>query len=235
MERTRDLACLGGNHAVTQSMHLGTKKKLEYNKFYILIRLILSSCSYAFLYDLIRLSIIIALQASNEAYRNIKCPYRRISPRQNDNSIFSVLCISLLITSVALSWTVDLILLSGDVHPNPGPDSVTSLADLSVSNSVNSFSALANHLSIMHLNIQSILPKLDLIKCESLAYDVLVFSESWLKPVTAMINYLLKRFIRRSEQTGSVVLAGELSFTLDSVSYVNVEMIWKLTTWKPSG
>ena len=31
------------------------------------------------------------------------------------------------------------------------------------------------------MNIQSILPKLDLIKCEAEAYDVLVFSESWLK------------------------------------------------------
>ena len=89
---------------------------------------------------------------------------------------------------------MDLILLNGDVHPNPGPDSVTSLADLSVSNSVNSFSALANHLSIMHLNIQSILPKLDLIKCESLAYDVLVFSESWLKPVTANDKLLIEAF-----------------------------------------
>ena len=113
-----------------------------------------------------------------------------MSPRQNDNSIFSVLCISLLITSVVLSWTVDLILLSGDVHPNPGPDSGTSLADFSVSNSVNSFSALANHLSIIHLNLQSILPELDLIKCESLAYDVLVFSESWLKPVTRPVSFL---------------------------------------------
>ena len=117
MEHTRDLASLGGNLAVTQSMHLGTKKKLEYNKFYILILLILSSCSYAFLYDLTCLSIIIAVQASNEAYRNIKCPYKRMSPRQNDNSIFSVLCISLLITSVVLSWTVDLILLSGPQLP----------------------------------------------------------------------------------------------------------------------
>ena len=89
MKRTRDLASLGGNLAVTQSMHLGTKKKLEYNKFYILILLFLSSCSYAFLYDLTCLSIIIALQASNEAYRNIKCPYKRMSPRQNENSIFS--------------------------------------------------------------------------------------------------------------------------------------------------
>ena len=56
MDSTRDLASLDGNLAVTQSMYLGTKKKLEYNKFYILILLILSSCSYAFLYDLAYLS-----------------------------------------------------------------------------------------------------------------------------------------------------------------------------------
>ena len=46
----------------------------------------------------------------------------------------------------------------------------------------------------MHLNIQSILPKLDLIKCESPAYDVLVFSESWLKPVTANDKLLIEAF-----------------------------------------
>ena len=73
MESTHDLASLGGNLAVMQSMHLGTKKKLKYNKFYIiLILLILSSCSYAFLYDLTCLSIILAIQASNKAYLAIQ-------------------------------------------------------------------------------------------------------------------------------------------------------------------
>ena len=84
---------------------------------------------------------------------------------------------------------MDLIFLSGDVHPNPGPVYVTSLVDLSDSSSVNSFSALANH-----LNIRSILPKLNLIKCESLAYDVLVFSKSWLKTVTANDRLLIEAF-----------------------------------------
>ena len=35
---------------------------------------------------------------------------------------------------------------------------------------------------MLHLNVQSLLPKLDLIAAKSEAYDVLVFSESWLKP-----------------------------------------------------
>ena len=65
---------------------------------------------------------------------------------------------------------------------NPGPDSVDGSTDSSLNSTVSSIDFLSNHLSIFHLNIQSILPKLDLIKCEAEAYDVLVFSESWLKP-----------------------------------------------------
>ena len=86
----RELASLGGNLAVTQSVHLGTKKKLLYDKFYILVLLILSSFSYAFQYDLTCLSIIIDLQARNETYRNIKHPYRmrsRINDKRQSDSI----------------------------------------------------------------------------------------------------------------------------------------------------
>ena len=64
---------------------------------------------------------------------------------------------------------------------NPGPDSVNGSTDSSLNSTDSSIDFLSNHLSIFHLNIQSILPKLDLIKCETEA-DVLVFSESWLKP-----------------------------------------------------
>ena len=68
----------------------------------------------------------------------------------------------------------------GDVELSPGPDSVDGITDSSLNSTVSSIGFLSNHLSIFHLNIQNILPKLDLIKCD--AYDVLVFSESWLKP-----------------------------------------------------
>ncbi|MEW8545738.1 MAG: reverse transcriptase domain-containing protein, partial [Candidatus Thiodiazotropha sp.] len=68
------------------------------------------------------------------------------------------------------------------MEKNPGPSSVEGSADSSTNSSFSSVEMLSNHLSIFHLNIQSIVPKLDLIKCEADAYDVLVFSESWLKP-----------------------------------------------------
>ena len=72
-----------------------------------------------------------------------------------------------------------IVILSGDVELNPGSGSVEGDSDSSCDNS---FEILANHLSILHLNVQSLLPKLDLIAAESEAYNVLVFSESWLKP-----------------------------------------------------
>ena len=82
-----------------------------------------------------------------------------------------------------------IVTLSGDV--DPGPDSVEGDTDSSYKTS---FEGLANHLSIQHLNVQSLLPKLDLIAAESEAYNVLVFSESWLKPTVKNDTVSLSNF-----------------------------------------
>ena len=101
----------------------------------------------------------------------------------------------LLIVAVLTSWMIFLTLLSGDIEVNPGPDSVEGSADSSSDSSISSMEVLSNHLSIFHLNIQSIVPKLDLIKCEADAYDVLVFSESWLKPEVRDENISIENFL----------------------------------------
>ncbi|MCG7864732.1 MAG: endonuclease/exonuclease/phosphatase family protein [Candidatus Thiodiazotropha taylori] len=84
---------------------------------------------------------------------------------------------------------------SGDIEVNPGPGSVDGSADSSSNISLNSVEMLSNHLSILHLNIQSIVPKMDLIKCEADAYDVLVFSESWLKPEVRDGSIIIDNFL----------------------------------------
>lgn len=43
-----------------------------------------------------------------------------------------------------------------------------------------SFPPYDSHLSICHLNIQSILPKIDILLYEMQPFDILVFTESWL-------------------------------------------------------
>ena len=67
------------------------------------------------------------------------------------------------------------------MEPNPGPDSVENIS-LSSSSSAASLATLQNLFSIMHLNIQSLTPKIDLVRSESTAYDVMIFTESWLNP-----------------------------------------------------
>ena len=60
---------------------------------------------------------------------------------------------------------------------NPGPDSVDEMSlssDLSIFSSEN----LQHFFSLPHLNVQSLLPKIDLVRGESIAYDVMVFTNT---------------------------------------------------------
>lgn len=67
-----------------------------------------------------------------------------------------------------------LLLLSGNVQPNPGPDPVCL-------NTPSDFKARSG-LGIAHINIRSLLPKLDFVKIwvKSSDPDILVLSETWL-------------------------------------------------------
>ena len=81
-------------------------------------------------------------------------------------------------------WHFIFLLLCGDIEVNPslGPDSVEDSISSCETLSATSFETPSKHLCIFHLNIQNIAPKIDIIRSEADAYDVLVFSESWLKP-----------------------------------------------------
>ena len=75
-----------------------------------------------------------------------------------------------------------LLIVSG-VEQNPGPSlsesshSLSSVSDLSSDCSV-----FKNNVSFLHLNVQSIVLKLDIITAEYSSYDILSFTERWLKP-----------------------------------------------------
>ena len=158
---------------------MGCRKRVYFNGFHLLI------LTFFFIicqsnYNVEWLSIILALQRRNETYKYIKYPYIRVQVKMSDhNNLFCRnLFLSFFILVVA-TWTSFIVILGGDVEINPGPGSVEGDSD---SSNDNSFEILANHLSILHLNVQSLLPILDLIAAKSETYDVLVFSESWLKP-----------------------------------------------------
>ena len=95
--------------------------------------------------------------------------------------------------SIVIVLCTILLIISGSVHVNPGPvvdnsymSSYCSSLDSNTSthgyctNPKDMSSDFKSYLSLIHLNIQSIRPKLDIINAELSDFDVLCFTESWL-------------------------------------------------------
>ena len=98
------------------------------------------------------LRIIISLQQSNETYKHIKsCQhYIRKKSLPIRNIIFTYRYIRILLTVCFLAWLIRLLLLSGDIQPNPGPTSASSANDTNDTSfsSSDSQKIFANHPSI---------------------------------------------------------------------------------------
>ena len=111
----------------------------------------------------------------------------KISLHSNGNWNISATCL-LNILSILLS----LLIICGDIHPNPGPDinqtpnsnrsnSSISSSDVSNNSSGSSIFRTSNKkLSLVHMNSQSIRKKIDTLEIESSAYDIVCLSETWL-------------------------------------------------------
>ena len=105
-----------------------------------------------------------------------------------------------------------LLIISG-VEENAAPSlSQSSRSFSSVSDLSSDCSVLNNNVSFPHLNVQSIVQKLDIITAEYSSYDILSFTESWLKPnvndeTLKLLGYKFPPFRRdRQNKTGGGVI-----------------------------
>ena len=111
-------------------------------------------------------------------------------PKQNTNVLSYIInenrfCFHQLLNIFFKAVIVFLLIIAG-VENNPGPnppmDSITdvqsSMSDLSITSNISAM--FSSSISFLHLNIQSLVPKLDFISAEYAAFDILSFSESWL-------------------------------------------------------
>ena len=96
--------------------------------------------------------------------------------------------------------------LSGDKHPNPGPQSDSLLSS-------NISTVFPHNSNILHLNKQSILPKMDLLEAEVQNYDILVFTETWLSPQISNDDLLLENFDPRTDEIVMLELVGVSQYT----------------------
>ena len=119
-------------------------------------------------------------------------------------------------------WIGSLILLSGDIHPNPGPDGGNHSVHTSSSTDLYNFLNLPNHLSTVHCNVQSLANKVDVLISELSYFDLVSFSETWLGKSVSSQDLLFPTFHppeckdRLSDRYGGVILG-----------YINIYMeIW---------
>ena len=128
-----------------------------------------------------------------------------------------------------------LLVLSGDIHPNPGPTEGES-SDLSLcSSDIYNFLNLPNHLSTVHYNVQSMANKVDILMSEFSYFDIISFSETWLNEKCSNQNILFPTFHhperkdRLHDRYGGVIL-----YVKKTLSYIRrhdlelnrLECIW---------
>ena len=137
------------------------------------------------------MSMISALQRNKEIYKHIRINYHCNTYVPSRNLAISKTCVAIL--------TISIFNHSG----NQFFYSVGGSTDSRIDSSASHVQMLENHLSILHLNIKSIVPKLDMVKAEADLYDIhiIFFSENWLKPE------ILKTFKHRSEMIDAIVQA----------------------------
>ncbi|XP_053396163.1 uncharacterized protein LOC128556153 [Mercenaria mercenaria] len=87
----------------------------------------------------------------------------------------------------------------------------------------------------MHLNIQSLKPKIDILEIEAQPYDILIFTESWLSPATSNDDLLIPNFqtpfrCDRNDRIGGGVTIyirdGLLAKHRDDLSVAGIEALW---------
>ena len=107
-----------------------------------------------------------SLNENRHICKLIKHPYIRHYPLslKSMHNYYFVRCLNyFFITLMSLIWLMSFLLNCGDIQPNPEPLSSTSSSSEASSSSV-SLPPYDSHLSIFHLNIQSILPKIDILQ-----------------------------------------------------------------------
>ncbi len=152
------------------------------------------------------------------------------------------------LTTLTLLWIIWILtFLSGDVHPNPGPIDSNNSLDYSFSSNSSSISSqelvpdittsldISHHLSFVHYNVQSLYPKLDILRTELRDFDILAFSETWLGNEYKTDDLLFHNFKsperkdRSGDRHGGVIL-----YVRDTLFHkrrpdlelANIESIW---------
>ena len=85
-----------------------------------------------------------------------------------------------------------LLLLSGDVELNPGPNDLTENSSEISSDFFEKF--LEKSITLVHLNVQSLTNKLDIIQAEFGGFDIITLNETWIDYRSTSDDLLIQGF-----------------------------------------
>ena len=182
-----DRNCLSGYYGISVSAQfqkhrtIALKNSLLFLLPLFMYSLISTSNSSDLTVSVMKVSTSIALQRNTKHAAYITNPYaHQHSASFHNNYLFTKFLIQCFLENIF--WFYLLIILSGDVETNPGPDSVDLSSFCSSCSIDTNLSLFEQNFSVVHYNVQSLLAKVDQLQMELSHFDVIAFSETWLSP-----------------------------------------------------
>ena len=182
-----ELCCLSGYHGISVSTQFQRNRTIRFRNilhtlypfFIYMLFSALSTSSPDISVMVISISLSVQRNTIHAAF--IKSPYthqRRSSFRNNYLFTKTLICCFM----ESLFWLYLLIVLSGDIEINPGPESVDLSSPCSSCTTYINLSLFEQNFSVVHYNVQSLLAKVDQLQMELSHFDVIALSETWLSP-----------------------------------------------------
>ena len=182
-----ELSCLYGYYGITVSTQFQRNRTIRFRNilhtlypfFIYMLFSALSTSSPDFNVMVISISLFVQRNTIHAAF--FKSPYthqRRSSFR--NNYLLTKTLIGCFMES--LFWLYLLIVLSGDITINPGPENVDLSSSCSSCTTDINLSLFELNFSVVHYNVQSLLAKIDQIQMELSHFDAIALSETWLFP-----------------------------------------------------
>ena len=166
----------------------------------------------------------------------IKYPYRHVNSSSvitAENTQFMNHCLSILFSSVIVLWLFILLMRCSDIHPLPGSLSSPTSSSISSTSSI-PLPPYDNHLGICHLNVQSIVPKLDILQYEMQMFDIFFFTETWINSTIKSSDLKIVNFKEPFRGDSESRSGGVAIYVKDSIECArrcnlevqNLESVW---------
>ena len=152
------------------------------------------------------------------------------TPICNKNVRYTTFTVSIVCYFLCALYLLSILInLANDVEVNPGPGlsdpSPHNMTDSISLSATNSDPLLETNFSFVHMNIQSLISKLDIIEVELRDYSILSFTETWLKESDITSDVYLPGFQTPFCYCRNDHVGGGVSVYVKISIYANVKLI----------